>query len=93
MDYSEIFSALSNAFPLSRIDSEYGMTEMFSQSYCMNDPEGIFNAGRTIRMICKEINDPLQTIRYGKAGQLGFIDLANIDSLAFVLTEDMGLLL
>ena len=90
LSYEEVYDILKASFPLSSIDSEYGMTEMFSQSYSLGNREGIFESGRSIRILSKELNDPLSTATDGRAGQIGFIDLANVDSLAFVLTEDMG---
>lgn len=90
LTYEEIYDMLNASFPLSCIDSEYGMTEMFSQSYSQGNREGLFESGRSIKILSKELNDPFYTATYGRAGQIGFIDLANVDSLAFVLTEDMG---
>jgi len=89
MSFEEVFIELKSAFPLSNIDAEYGMTEMFSQSYALNDERGNYTTGQTIKIIPKEINDPFTNSKQGKTGQLGFIDLANIDTLSFVLTDDL----
>lgn len=89
MSFNEVYTTLKKSFPSSHIDAEYGMTEMFSQSYAINDENGNYAAGRTIKILPKEINDPFKTSKQGKTGQLGFIDLANIDTLSFVLTDDL----
>jgi hypothetical protein len=89
MSFEEVFTTLKNAFPLSSVDAEYGMTEMFSQSYTLDNIEGNYTEGKTIKIIPKEINDPFKNSKKAKTGQLGFIDLANVDTLSFVLTDDL----
>jgi len=89
MSFIEVYEILKEAFPLSYIDAEYGMTEMFSQSYTQNDPMGNYSSGRSLKILPKEINDPFKKGKNGKASQLGFIDLGNIDTLSFVLTDDL----
>jgi hypothetical protein len=37
-----------------------------------------------------EINDPFAWVPYGRPGVLNIIDLANIDSVSFIATEDLG---
>ena len=89
MSFEEVYTSLKNSFPISNIDAEYGMTEMFSQSYSMDSINGNYTEGKTIKIIPKEINDPFKSSKKGKTGQLGFIDLANVDTLSFVLTDDL----
>lgn len=89
MNYEEVYDRLKTSFPLSSVDSEYGMTEMFSQSYSIDDRQGWFKAGRTLQIFGKELYDPLSDVKIGKTAQLGFIDLANIDTLSFILTDDL----
>ena len=62
---------------------------MFSQSYSMDSINGNYTEGKTIKIIPKEISDPFKNSKKGKTGQLGFIDLANVDTLSFVLTDDL----
>ena len=69
------------------IHSEYGMTELLSQAYAPKD--GLFYAAPTMRVLVREVNDPLTTHLNG-SGQLQVIDLANVHSCAFIATEDMG---
>ena len=89
MSFEEVYTALKKSFPQSAIDAEYGMTEMFSQSYALDNKAGLYRAGSSIKILAKEINDPFKNVKINKTGQLGFIDLANVDSLSFVLTDDL----
>jgi len=89
LQFSDIHQELKNAFPQSKIISEYGMTELFSQAY--SDEFGNYKPGQTMRVIPFQINDPLSQAPFGKTAQLGIIDLANLDTLSFILTEDAGI--
>lgn len=82
----ELIERLRLAFPDSKIYSEYGMTEMQSQCYGVN---GVFKNSPTYKVMPKEITDPMSKPKIGKAGRLGFVDLANKDSCAFILTDDL----
>ena len=84
----EIARTIRRSFPSSKIWSEYGMTELTSQAYAREDGE--FRCGPTMWVVFKEITDPMSSCRAMKTGQLGVIDLANIDTLSFILTEDIG---
>lgn len=90
MRYEDIYSKLKASFPLSPVDSEYGMTELMSQAYAVNNKSGVFVPGRSLRIHTRDITDPLSPSRPLKTGQIAFTDLANIDSSAFVLTDDIG---
>jgi len=83
----ELHSILSTAFPKAQIQSEYGMTELLSQAYA---PDGIrFQAPPWMKVSARDTNDPLSRISHGKTGGLNVIDLANIDSCAFIATQDL----
>ena len=84
----EIRLQLREAFGSSEIWSEYGMTEMLSQAYAKDSPR--YNMPATMRVRPIEINDPLSDYKYGKTARLGIVDLANIDTLSFILTQDLG---
>ncbi len=84
----EVLSHLRKHSGNSKIFAEYGMTELLSQAY--NLEESYYATGQTMRVISKDINDPLSNIDYGRTCQLGIIDLANINSLSFILTEDLA---
>ena len=71
------------------VHSEYGMTELLSQSYATSDLT--FTNTATFRARVFEREDPLvPETRAGRAGRLGLIDLANIATCSFILTEDLG---
>ena len=43
-----------------------------------------------MRVLATEINDPFCTVAPGRRGVLNIIDLANLDTCAFITTEDVG---
>ena len=71
------------------IHSEYGMTELLSQSYSR---DGLFfHDTPTLRFRIFEREDPLvQERKLNRAGRVGIIDLANVATCSFLLTEDLG---
>lgn len=83
----EVSRVLKRCFSTSSIHSEYGMTELMSQAY--SKEKGIFYSPPWMRFLVRETNDPLKTSNYGR-GVLNIIDLANIDSCAFIATQDVG---
>lgn len=72
------------------IYSEYGMTELLSQSYCQNDEP--FLTPPWMKILIREANDPFtfQTKDSSKTGGVSVIDLANIYSCSFIHTQDLG---
>ena len=95
----EVHTILKNAFGVSAIHSEYGMTELLSQGYSQG--EGIFRLPPTLKIMLREVNDPLTYLpsfsigeshknERGKTGGINVIDLANIDSCSFIETQDLG---
>jgi hypothetical protein len=86
---SELHEILANGFGIEKIHSEYGMTELFSQGYSKGN--GIFEPISTMRVLSREINDPLGIQNStGKLGILNVIDLANLDTCSFIATDDLG---
>ncbi len=83
----EIADFLKRNFNVHNIHSEYGMTELMSQAYSKG--EGVFSCPPWMRILVRELNDPLVTRTEGR-GVLNIIDLANIDSCAFIATQDVG---
>lgn len=88
----EVHEVLTAAFGVKAIHSEYGMTELLSQSYSKGD--GIFDTSATMRILLRDINDPRAVydkpqpgLRYGG---INVVDLANLDSCAFIETQDLG---
>jgi flagellar basal body rod protein FlgB len=84
---TEVHDFLKQQWQLWAVHSEYGMTELLSQAYAMGD--GLFKAAHTMKIMVRDVNDPLDTRETG-TGCLNIIDLANEDSCAFIATEDMG---
>lgn len=88
MSFAEIHKLLTQSFPSSFISSEYGMTELLSQAY--SNAKGMYTPGQTMRVVPMQINDPLMQGPFGKTAQMAIADLANYDTLSFILTEDAG---
>ncbi len=84
---TQVHHFLKQQWQLTGIHSEYGMTEMLSQAYARRD--GMFSSSGTMKVLVRDINDPLDVQESG-SGCLNIIDLANVDSCAFIATEDIG---
>jgi hypothetical protein len=89
MTRAEVHQILQKAFGVGKIHSEYGMTELLSQAYSTG--EGVFDMPTTMRIFLRENNDPLTYTP--TRGLINVIDLANIESCAFLATQDVGTLL
>ena len=86
---SELHARLCQAFQVDLIHSEYGMTELFSQAYSKGN--GIFECPPWMKVVCRDLQDPLTLLPAGKRGALNIIDLANQNSCSFIATEDVGI--
>ena len=84
----ELHSRLKLGFGVDAIHSEYGMTELLSQSYSMG--EGLFTLPNTMKILVRDVEDPLTYIPGGKTGGINVIDLANFNSCSFLATKDLG---
>ncbi|KOS06617.1 acyl transferase [Flavobacterium akiainvivens] len=85
----ELHEILCNGFGVSKIHSEYGMTELLSQAYSLGD--GIFECPPWMDILIRDTEDALSYIDgYGKTGGINVIDLANINSCSFIATQDLG---
>ena len=84
----ELHKILKNSFGLQNIHSEYGMTELLSQSYSKG--KGIFKSPPWKKVLIRDTNDPLSIIGEHKTGGINIIDLANIYSCPFISTQDLG---
>lgn len=85
---AEFHQILTSAFGVERIHSEYGMAELTSQAY--SSGEGIFRSPRWMRVLTRDVNNPLRVLPAGLRGALNIIDLANVWSCAFIATQDVG---
>jgi phenylacetate-coenzyme A ligase PaaK-like adenylate-forming protein len=87
---SALHSHLKEGFGVKSIHAEYGMTELLSQAYSSAD--GIFYCPPWMQVSIRDPEDPFETQSFGKTGGLNIIDLANVDSCAFIATQDLGIL-
>ena len=84
----EVHEILTKAFHVKSIHSEYGMTELLSQGYSKG--EGIFELPVSMKILLRDVNDPFHYISNSRSGGINVIDLANVDSCAFIETKDLG---
>lgn len=84
----ELHEVLCRSFNVEKIHSEYGMTELLSQAYSSGD--GIFHTPPWMKILIRDINDPLHYLPAGQTGGINIIDLANFHSCAFIATQDLG---
>lgn len=84
----ELHHKLCNGFGVSNIHSEYGMTELLSQAY--SNGKGIFYCPPWMRIGLRDTLDPLSQPVIGQTGGINVIDLANMNSCAFIATQDLG---
>jgi hypothetical protein len=83
----ELHAELQQAFGPAGIHSEYGMTELLSQAYSLG--YGRFHCPAPLRVLLRDPSDPFSIGGRGD-GAINVIDLANIDSCAFVETKDLA---
>jgi len=84
----ELHELLCNGFGVSKIHSEYGMTELLSQAYSLGD--GIFECPPWMEILIRDTEDALSYVSEGKTGGINVIDLANLNSCSFIATQDLG---
>lgn len=85
----ELHGILKEAFYVSAVHSEYGMTELLSQAYSAAD--GLFTTPPWMKVLIRDSHDPSShTTEAGASGGISIIDLANIWSCSFIATSDIG---
>lgn len=84
----EVHDVLRKGFDVPAIHSEYGMTELLSQAYSKGD--GLFFTPPWMKIFLRDTNDPFSYVEPGTTGGINVIDLANLDSCAFIATQDLG---
>lgn len=85
---TEVHQLLKKNLDLHSVASEYGMTELLSQAYAHESGE--FVSPPWMKVLIRDIYDPFSYVPTGKQGGINIIDLANIDSCAFIETKDLG---
>jgi hypothetical protein len=84
----ELHRVLCDGFGLKSIHSEYGMTELLSQAYSLGN--GIFQCPDWMRILARDTEDAQSYVGFCKTGGINVIDLANVNSCAFIATQDLG---
>jgi hypothetical protein len=85
---AELHQSLCKGLRVEKIYSEYGMTELLSQAYSAGS--SLFFTPPWMRIIGRDITDPLQKGLLGESSGINVVDLANWHSIAFIETEDLG---
>jgi hypothetical protein len=85
---TELHQFLCHGLGVQQIHSEYGMTELLSQAYSKKD--GLFKTPPWMRVIVRDMDDPLSLAPIGRTGGINVVDLANVFSCAFIATQDLG---
>jgi phenylacetate-coenzyme A ligase PaaK-like adenylate-forming protein len=86
---SELHAILKEKLNVAFVHSEYGMTELLSQAYSKGD--GLFYCPPWMKILIRDPQDPLTIISEpGRTGGINIIDLANINSVSFIATGDLG---
>jgi phenylacetate-coenzyme A ligase PaaK-like adenylate-forming protein len=84
----ELHEIYRNGFGVRNIHSEYGMTELLSQAYSKGN--GVFNTPPWMKIFIRDTNDPMCLLENNRSGGVNVIDLANLNSCAFIATQDVG---
>lgn len=84
----ELHAILKHGFGVQGIHSEYGMTELLSQAYSKN--HGIFECPKWMQVLTRDPEDPREILPNYRTGGINVIDLANVNSCAFIATQDLG---
>lgn len=85
---SELHNVLKKGFGVSRIYSEYGMTELLSQAYSLGQER--YQSVPWMKVLIREVEDPFNFLPIGKTGGINIIDFANYYSCPFIETQDLG---
>lgn len=84
----ELHGMLNKGLGINQIGSEYGMTELMSQMYATGG--GRFFPPPWAKVVISDIHLPSLPKPIGQTGRINLIDLGNVDSCAFISTDDIG---
>ncbi len=84
---TKMHGILQEAFGVDKIHSEYGMAELMSQAYSAGN--GVFRTPPWMCVMVRDLADPFDIRSEGRGG-INIVDLANLDSCAFIQTQDIG---
>lgn len=88
MTRPELHAILKNGFGVDQIFSEYGMTELFSQAYSRG--KNAFFCPPWMKIVGREVTDPFRKGLLNETAGINVMDFANVDTVAFIETEDVG---
>ncbi len=94
MTRDSVHELLIQRLGITDVHSEYGMTELLSQSY--SSGKGIFRSPPWMKVLLRAEDDPLHTLDNHmsnapfQTGAVNVIDLANKYSCSFIATDDLG---
>src|SRR5699024_3709152 len=88
----ELHQTLAHGFglDLSRIHSEYGMSELLSQASATGSEW--FHTAPWMKVNIRNPENPHEALPSFEEGLIGIIDLANVYSCSFLLTGDRGMM-
>lgn len=81
---------LKKSLGVTTVAAEYGMTELLSQAWSMG--HGRFRYAPTLQLRIRALDDPMELQAPGERGVICCIDLANVDTCAFIATDDIGVM-
>lgn len=84
----ELYDKLKSAYGVTAVGSEYGMTELCSQGWALD--QGLYHPPPWMKVLIRDLNDPFHILEPGKRGGVNIIDLANLNSCSFIATDDLG---
>ncbi|OEY73337.1 LuxE/PaaK family acyltransferase [Salegentibacter salarius] len=84
----ELHQILTKGFGVDKIHSEYGMTELLSQSYSKGN--GVFETPPWMKILIRDPEEALNYLPKRKTGGINVIDLANFNSCSFIATQDLA---
>ncbi|HEY9007820.1 LuxE/PaaK family acyltransferase [Ohtaekwangia sp.] len=85
---AELHGILRERLHVNQVYSEYGMTELLSQAYTRG--QFLFECPPWVKIIGRDITDPLTRGLLGETAGINIIDLANYQTVSFIETEDLG---
>jgi len=85
---AELHAVLVIGLGVDFVSSEYGMTELLSQAYSLKN--GVFASPPWMKVLFRDVYDPLTLVSSEKSGGINVIDLANFNSCSFIQTQDLG---
>ncbi len=80
---------LNDKIHVKTLFSEYGMTELLSQAYTTAENPHL-QCPPWMRVVCRDLTDPLEKGLLYETGGINVIDLANWKTISFIETEDLG---